>query len=122
MNFEFENEFKNFKIDKKAKNIHLSLEDTKMLYSMFLKNRQQEWTQNPKVMDYFILFLRQYKSAVNIVKKLRQIENIECKFILVLSKEVIGEYTDNLSNALKFKFDNWFNTMIKGFCDKNRIK
>lgn len=121
MDLETEEELKNFKVDKQVKSIHLSLEDTRQLQAGLRKAQNLDWVWDAQIVDYLITFLRQYKSAVNIIKKLKQLENIECKFILVLSKEVSVEYSKNLPSGLKKKFKEWFQKMLKGFCNDNRI-
>jgi hypothetical protein len=117
MNSEMEREFRGFEIDPVIKNVHLSMKDTEYFRKMFIQFQDDLWLQDPFTLDYVITFLRQYKSAVNIIKKLKQLENIECKFILNLAVEVREEYSKNLEPRLRRKFWDWYGQTLSGFCD-----
>lgn len=117
MDSKLEQEIRSFQVDPVIKNVHLTLEDTEILHLMFRRSQDMDWVREPQMVDFMVTFLRQYKSAVNIIKKLRQLENIECQFILNLSEEVFGEYSKNLRGRLKRRFKDWFDDTRLGFCE-----
>ena len=118
----FVEEFNAFEIDQKVKNIHLSLVDSQTLLNEFIANKDFEWAKNPWFIDNVITYLRQYKSGVNILEKLKKLENIDCNFIVKLAKDIKAEYSQKLFLNLKAKFNKWFDDMLFGFCDDYQMR
>jgi hypothetical protein len=110
-------ELTRFRNDSEIKKIHLTLEDTKTLASIFDENRGEEWSENPLVLDHLITYLRQLKSVKNLVLMLRQLDNISCSLILILADEIRMEYLNNLTEGLKSYLQNWYDDFIDTVCD-----
>ena len=111
------NELTAFRNDQEIKKIHLTLEDTKVLASIFDENRGEDWAEKPVVLDHLITYLRQLKSVKNLVLMLKQLDNISCSLILILADEIRMEYLNNLRDGLKLYLQNWYDGFINTVCD-----
>lgn len=111
-------ELRGFRNDPLTKKIHLTLEDSRLLASLFDENRGKAWAEQPKTLDHLITYLRQLKSVKNLVLMLRQLDNISCSLILILADEIRLEYLDNLRGSLKQSLQDWYDAFIATVCEE----
>ena len=109
-------ELQSFKIDPEIKNVHLSVSETQRINQCFAAERGTSLTEDPRTVDHLITIFRQIKSAINFIFKLKNLDNVSCKFVRDLSNDVEAEYSLNLGDMWLEEFQKMFRGFLGTLC------